>query len=489
MIGFPIRWRLLPAQIGVVLTFALFPLWLRLPQIGVFTPLYVTRFAVFVAMIATIGAWIMGGAPGLASLRRGDGVGGKWRRAWAICLLALAAWAAFSTQWAFIRYRDPTVAGSAALGLCVVALFAVVVACTASPRMVIAALACGVVWSAPIVIVQAMQQSWLGLRLLGEFPFHADMTGISILRAGDLLYVRPYGLMPHPNAAAGALMVGVLAAAALLFAHGSRLRLLGVGLVTLGVTALLLTFSRAAWIGAAAGGAAGMWLLGRLAWRRRDLRWGIVLCVVLVGIVGVIWLAAYRPFVAARALGESASDGGQESVELRSVADRIVFTDFALRSIRERPILGVGMGNFPWRASYYIADTFYDLRGDNVHHIYLSAWAELGGVGLILFVGALIGGIGAAWRAIRADKAAAAGGSAVQSDEGRTAAQIAYRVGLVAAVIAFAAVGWFDHYPWTLLPFQMGLWGCVAAGASIAGTASDHGRSYSSNSTPPVLRG
>ncbi|MFN8564166.1 MAG: hypothetical protein U0703_21690 [Anaerolineae bacterium] len=38
-------------------------------------------------------------------------------------------------------------------------------------------------------------------------------------------------------------------------------------------------------------------------------------------------------------------EGG--SVELRSVSDRIVFMDFAFRSIVERPILGVGIGNFP----------------------------------------------------------------------------------------------------------------------------------------------
>lgn len=66
-----------------------------------------------------------------------------------------------------------------------------------------------------------------------------------------------------------------------------------------------------------------------------------------------------------------------------------MFTDFALRSIAERPIFGVGIGNFPWRASYFIVGT-HDLRGDNVHHVLLSAWAELGTVGLVLVLLALI---------------------------------------------------------------------------------------------------
>jgi len=441
-----IAWRPLPAQIGVVLAFALLPLWLRVPQIPLFAPLYVTRFALFLPMLLAIGGWLIAGMPGLGALRRADGGGGHWRRGSALCLLVLAAWAALSTQWAFIRFREPDVAGTAALGFCVVALFAVVVACVASPRAIVAALAFGVVWSAPIVIVQALQQSWIALRALGEFPITADMLGVSLLRAGDLTYVRPYGLMPHPNTAAGVLLVGTLAAAAMLFARGHTwrgrlIRLGGAAVVTLGVSALLLTFSRAAWLGLAAGGVTGAILLLRHL-RRREIWLPLALTIGSVMVVGVVWFAAYRPFVSARTLGDSAADGGQESIELRSVSDRLVFIDFALRSIRERPLIGVGMGNFPWRTSYYLAETFYDLRGDNVHHIYLSVWAELGTIGLILFGSALV-----------------CGSIAVLQARPMTPA----RAGLFAVVVALAVVGWFDHYPWTLLHFQVALWGCLAA--------------------------
>lgn len=432
-----ITWRLVPAQVGVVLTFALLPLWLRIPQIPLFAPLYVTRFLILLPMLLAIVGWLLVGAPGLAALRRGEGAGGAWRRLSMLLLLMLAIWAALSTQWAFIRFREPEVAGTAALGLCMVALFAVVVACIAPPRAIGIALVIGLAWNAPIVIAQAANQAWLEMRVLGEFPIRVDSSGASLLRAGDLTYLRPYGLMPHPNTAAGILMISTLAALALILMRKPVIRIIGVGLVTLGIAALLLTFSRAAWLGIAAGGLVGGLLLLRHL-RRREVWFPVGLTVMLVGIVGLIWFSAYRPFVLART-GE-----GQESVELRSVADRLVFTDFALRSIRERPILGVGMGNFPWRTSYYLVNTFYDLRGDNVHHVYLSAWAELGTVGLVLYFGASICGVIAVLR---------------------HRPFTPMRVGLFAVFVALAVVGWFDHYPWTLLHFQVAWWGCLAAAA------------------------
>jgi O-antigen ligase len=173
--------------------------------------------------------------------------------------------------------------------------------------------------------------------------------------------------------------------------------------------------------------------------------------VVITLIVGLSFALTFRPFLAARA------GVGGESIELRSVSDRIVFAKFAYDSILERPIIGVGMGNFPWRASYYLMYTNYDLRGDNVHHTLLSAWAELGVVGWGLLVAALVLGVEAALRTFRVEY-----GSAVLAVRPELTDGTLMRLALLGGFMALTAIGLLDHYPWTILHFQVAWWGLLA---------------------------
>ena len=88
--------------------------------------------------------------------------------------------------------------------------------------------------------------------------------------------------------------------------------------------------------------------------------------------------------------------------------------------------------------------TDFALRGDNAHNIYLAAWAELGTVGLALLAVALVSGAWAAWRGLW--RSGDAAGSL-----------------LLGGFVALAAVGLLDHYPWTILHFQVAFWGLLAA--------------------------
>jgi O-antigen ligase len=204
---------------------------------------------------------------------------------------------------------------------------------------------------------------------------------------------------------------------------------------------LLLTFSRAAWGGLLVG-ALALLLYLRPHLRRVSVRVSIAAIMGVALALGLLFFISYQSLLAARA-GEE-----QESIELRSVADRIVFIDFAIRSIGERPVLGVGIGNFPWRTSYYIAETFYDLRGDNVHMVVLAVTAELGIVGLLLLLLALLSGTVVVVTGLRA----------APPDDDRAA-----RLALFAVFVALTAVGILDHYPWTQLHFQVAWWGSLAA--------------------------
>ena len=420
--------RLFPIQLGIIAAFLLIPLWYRLPTVPpLLPPLYVSRFLILLPMLWTVGWWLGLGLPGFHTLRQDPA-----RRLWALALLLLVLWAFLSQTWAFRRVENPEVGASAALQFGCVALFALVVACTApSRRWLTGALVVGLVGSSIVAILQVTQQSSIGLQALGEFRLDASRPGVSVVQAGAVRWLRPYGLLPHPNILAGFLMIALLSAGAWIVAGRRWWWAVGAVVAAFGFWALLLTFSRAAWGGLVIGGLVALWRVR--PWSRR-----LWLSAALLIVVALAFLQAYRPFLLARA-GVST-----ESIELRSISDRAVFNGFALRAVREFPIGGVGMGNFPWRSSYYLVFTNFDLRGDNVHNIYLSAWAELGTVGLVLLLAALGSGV---WAALRRppDPHAAF---------------------LFAGFIALSAIGLLDHYPWTLIQFQAAWWGLLAASAA-----------------------
>jgi O-antigen ligase len=335
-----------------------------------------------------------------------------------------------------------TVGAALPLGLSI--LFALVVACAAPPRRyLIASLIIGLLWNSILALLQVANQGSVGLRMLGEFRISVE-NGSSVVQAGDTRWLRPYGLLPHPNMLAGFLMIGLLAAAAWVVSGKPTKWFVGTIITLGGLFALLLTFSRAAW----GGFILGIGIIVLLAWRddspstRRFLRLELLLSLAMGLVVGLIFALLFQDFLLARA-GIST-----ESIELRSISDRAVYAQFAFRSIRETPILGLGIGNFPWRASYYLMFTDFDLRGDNVHNIYLSAWAELGIIGLVLMISAMTAG---AWTVVRAPT------------EDR---EFMARMALFAGFVALAAIGLLDHYPWTTIQFQAAFWGLLAAAGS-----------------------
>jgi O-antigen ligase len=433
-------WRALAlrmAQGGVLVSLVVMPVWLRLGQRpDLFAPLYVSRFVLLLPLLWTIGWWAASGFVGFSDLVRM-----RSAAIWAACLGFWALWASLSQNWAFVRVSHPATGANASLQIGLVVAFALAVASLRlNPVAVAATLAIGLTGHAVLAIAQADANGAVGLRTLGEFPYHAWTNGVSIVRSGTQTIVRPFGLMPHPNILAGFLTVGVLASAGLWAAPGRIARVIGLVCAPLLLYALLLTFSRAAWLGLAVGGL----ILFALGWRRLRVRSaratalaGTLACV----IAGAVFVAGYADFIGARTATT------QESVELRSISDRIVFTDFALRAIGEKPLTGVGAGSFPWRSSAYLQETFFDLQGDNVHNIYLLVWAELGTPGLVLFLVAIAAGLRSAWVAVRRDRSSAG-------------------IALLASFVALAVVGLFDHYPYSLLHPSALWWTCLAAALS-----------------------
>jgi O-Antigen ligase len=440
---------LLPVHLGIIVTFALLPVWYRFPNLppsfDSFGAFYSLGFLIFWPMLWTIIWWLIAGAPGLKVLWQD-----KIRLIWAGLLVALTAWAFLSWIWGYTREFRPEVTIGAAIPFGLSALFAIVLACfRPSARLIVAVLVVSLLWNSLIAGTQVAIQGSIDLGGVG-FKLDPQSSGISVVEADGVRWLRPYGLLPHPNILGGFLAISMLAVLAWVLSDDKRLSWAGTAIFLFGLWVLLLTFSRSAWLGFAAGAFALLPYLLRTRLKIPAVRWHFILTIGLSLIAAGLFVLLYRPFLSARA-GLSG-----ESVEARSISDRLVYDTMAFQAILDSRVLGVGIGNFPWVASYYLSKTTYDLRGQPAHHVLLSAWAELGIIGFALTGGMLIFGVEAALRQLRPSP----GGT--DSDHAERLAQAV----LLSGVIALMTIGVLDHYPWTLMQFQVAWWGLLALAGS-----------------------
>lgn len=216
-------------------------------------------------------------------------------------------------------------------------------------------------------------------------------------------FVRPFGTLGHPN------LLGVVSAAACAWAAALWLRrphlrwLLGPAAL-LAALATLLTFSRAAWLGLAAGlavVAAGTWL-DRGA-RRPPLRTIAAAAAVVVAVAALFWLGGWSRLFSARAaeLGQAGGETGASRVEIWTSA---------LAMWRERPVLGQGPDTFEMVFPRVQTPGYWRIEWAGVpfhaHSVYLHTLATRG------LAGALAGALLAAAVALAAARAWRAGGAA-----------------------------------------------------------------------------
>lgn len=436
--------RTLPITLGIISTLLLIPFWFRFPNMkalgmGDFTVFYSAGFIVFWPILWTVIWWVLSGFIGFKSAWDN-----RFQRIWIILLLIFAGWILLSWTWSFKRNSYPSVAIGAAVPFILVILFGICVSCTLiSTRIITRTLVFGLVWNSVLAALQVAQQGSIGLQFIGEFPIDPAASGTAIVQADAVRWLRPYGLLPHPNMLGGFLVIGLLATLIWIMNTQHKGWIIGVVVFTFGFWCLLLTFSRSAWLGLAA----GMFILGILTikiwWGDRQRLLRVLLIAGIFFIAAGLFYLTYQSFLAAR------TGVTTESIELRSASDRAVYNQIAVDAIKQSPILGTGIGNFPWYASEYLARTTFDLRGQPVHNIFLSAWSELGIIGLGLFVTILGLTLGVSILHIRR--------------AGSDAKTVVFVYGAaIGGIIAFLIVGLFDHYPWTLIQFQALLWMLMA---------------------------
>ncbi len=433
------RWLAHIRDLSALVVFFLAGWWLRLYW-GLSSDPYFLHFLITIPWALTLICWVLTGF-GHWPRRSPDPLpdaGAEvnifpWLIPWGLFIW----WTFISGWWAAF----PNPAWDAASQAVAVGLFAVVMATAAPPRAwIIGTLGMGAVLQAVIATLQTSLQNPVGLVILGEFEIRPDRSGLSVLKVNGQNWLRPYGLTAHPNILGGFLAAAALGLFAAFVVKGlSRRKILLIG-IGFGITlwGLFLTFSRAAWGGVVVG---GLIFVGLCAWRARDrIDWRRFRLALVGGVaLTLIFVVTHQDLVFARA------GLGDETGELRSVSDRALFTEYALRMIHDHPLFGLGAGMNAWAAAQMIvSDTRkIDMQAQPVHNLILLFWSETGLIGLVFWLASMIG---AAWVVTR-----------------RRRDPLTY--GLAAIGLALAAVGMLDYYMWNLFPPAL-LW-CGIMGAAV----------------------
>jgi hypothetical protein len=352
------------------------------------------------------------------------------RRLWAtraitLPLAALVGVAALSTLWA----GDPQLAlyfagRLALLGM----LYAAIVIWRPPRRPVQLALAASLLFQSAVAIAQFARQSDLAWYSLGEVKLNLTSGYTSVITVGSDLWLRGYGLTPHPNILGGILVAGLVALTTPYLSSRGLRRAAWLAVLVIGGAGLLVTFSRAAWLGGAVAGAA---LIGGVAairpWRQRYARAALVPA--LIALVALTGFAAVRWDLVAARLRPASS-----TTETRSIVERQVLVAASLSLIRRAPVTGIGAGNFSTASASLVRDV-PDTLPQPVHNLPLLVTAELGVLGGALWLWLMLAPVGLAWRALRAQ-----GGPPASPD--------LWLWGLTAALIALAVTDLFDFYSW-----------------------------------------
>jgi len=276
----------------------------------------------------------------------------------------------------------------------------------------------GLLVQATVGFAQVVVQNHVGLSALGELKIPPD-DPLKYVTASSSLFLRAYGLSPHPNVLAGHLAVGLILCWGLVAGRRPVSRGLVAVTWTALFTALLLTFSRSGLLGAVLGMAmAAIWIRRAAVLGGRPIPGlGYKFAVTAVVMIAV-FAYAFSRYLTERIPSMDA---------LRGSDARFVLMNEAIKLIANHPLVGVGAGNFSVATRATSGQTAYDA----VHNILLLIEAELGMFGLaaVAVMVAVLVAVGYhRWR--------------------NRSPHLWY--GLIAgSLMALVTVSLFDHYLWT----------------------------------------
>jgi O-antigen ligase len=282
---------------------------------------------------------------------------------------------------------------------------------------------------AVIAIIQGATQHAVGLTLLQELRLAPGAPGVSIVATAEgARWIRAYGLTAHPNILGGVLAFGLLVIAA---AQGTprSTRLVRMTVFGLGVVALALTFSRAAWIAFAIGLVVAIAMLAIRRDRAAVRSW--LVAAVTVAVIAVALAVPFAPYLAARA-----TISGPVATEQHSIDERLALSALALRVFADHPLLGTGLGTLP--KAMKATEPAFAFSYQPAHVVLIAAAAETGIAGGLFALALVV----APWLALARARRRWTRSLAAAS----------------AGVAAVKVVGLFDFYTWTAAAGRTWAW-------------------------------
>lgn len=244
-----------------------------------------------------------------------------------------------------------------------------------------------------LALWQFFQQASFASNWLGMSFYDSQELGVSVVETPLRRWLRAYGSFQHPNILGGYLTICLIFTTGLYLKIQNRIqqnyktllsRLLLLFAYCLQFSALLISFSRSAWL-AFAISLGSIFLLEIIRKRKCEILSLIKIFIVSIGIIGIFFIVFQEPFLTRVKIGGR--------LEVKSIQERADYAKQAKNLIKDNWIAGVGVGNYTL-ANYYKLDKKYPAwYFQPVHNVYLLILAELGIIGFLLFCAVLISAI------------------------------------------------------------------------------------------------
>lgn len=225
-----------------------------------------------------------------------------------------------------------------------------------------------------LAIWQFSQQHSLGFKYLGETVLGPYMGGVAKIDTGNLLFMRAYGTLPHPNILGAILGIAIIILVARTVSYETKQRqwqyYARISQILIILLALILTFSRAAWLATA---------LGTAAYLTFSLRHKLLCLPNFIQIFAHLGGATLTFLLILLPLVQPRSD-----IFDKAYTERASYNNAAFSYIQSSPLLGIGPSQSLLHMEQQLGSTVKPWEVQPIHNYYLLYASEFGVTPLLL---------------------------------------------------------------------------------------------------------